>query len=118
MGKLLGQAFLSHQVTMLERSIGNGNGRVAGQGRRAAPGGAYSRALLDSNANAQRPKGTLLDVAQEVVPKAKIAERIVVDASVLVHALDQVKKWSHESATRLIIPLEGKFCRFSPEDEQ
>lgn len=43
-------------------------------------------------------------------PVVKDADVVVVDASVLVHALGRVKKWCREGRGEVIIvPLEGKF---------
>lgn len=44
----------------------------------------------------------------------KDADVVVVDASVLVHALHQVKKWCRDGrAEVVIVPLEGTFSNLS-----
>lgn len=46
--------------------------------------------------------------------KAKDADIVVVDASVLIHALYQVKKWCRDGREEvIIIPLEGEFHRMN-----
>jgi len=113
MGKLLGQAFLSHQVSQLEHKIHSRNSSTSNSasrpvGKRAAPGGIYSRALIGSDKKIQKPNGVILDTSRSDLPKAtRAADRIVVDTSVLIHALDQVRKWCRE-ATTVIIPLESE----------
>lgn len=113
MGKLLGQAFLSHQVSQLEhkvhsRSSSASNSASRPVGKRAAPGGIYSRALIGSDEKIQKPNGVILDTSRPDLPKpTRAADRIVVDTSVLIHALDQVRKWSRE-ATTVVIPLESE----------
>ena len=113
MGKLLGQAFLSHQVSQLEhkvhsRSSSASNSASRPVGKRAAPGGIYSRALIGSDEKIQKPNGVILDTSRPDLPKpTRTADRIVVDTSVLIHALDQVRKWSRE-ATTVVIPLESE----------
>jgi len=113
MGKLLGQAFLSHQVSQLEHKVHSRNSSTPNSasrpvGKRAAPGGIYSRALIGSDAKIQKPNGVIVDTSRPDLPKPTRAfDRIVVDTSVLIHALDQVRKWSRE-ATTVIIPLESE----------
>lgn len=113
MGKLLGQAFLSHQVSQLEHKIHSRNSSTSNPasrpaGKRAAPGGIYSRALIGSDEKIQKPNGVIVDTSRPDLPKpTRAADRIVVDTSVLIHALDQVRKWSREAAT-VIIPLESE----------
>jgi hypothetical protein len=49
---------------------------------------------------------------REMKPKEKDADIVVVDASVLVHALYQVKKWCREGREEVVIvPLEGQLLR-------
>jgi hypothetical protein len=117
MGKLLGQAFLSHQVSQLEHKIHSrnssrnspaSNSASRPVGKRAAPGGIYSRALIGADEKIQKPNGVILDTSRPDLPKpTRAADRIVVDTSVLIHALDQVRKWSRE-ATTVVVPLESE----------
>lgn len=109
MSKALGQAFLSHQVRQLEENTGSKK-----PPRRNFSGGTYNRTL---NASNQRPKPGLVDVSRTTAPAPKAApgptpKKIIIDSSVLVHALDQVRKWcSADGTQQLIIPLEGKLFR-------
>ena len=113
MGKLLGQAFLSHQVSQLEDKIQSCSSPASNPasrpvGKRAAPGGIYSRALIGSDKKIQKPNGVIVDTSRAELPKpSRAADRIVVDTSVLIHALDQVRKWSRE-ATTIVVPLESE----------
>jgi hypothetical protein len=107
MSKALGQAFLSHQVRQLEA----GASKRGRHGRRGGPPmhiddrprNIISKSLPNDSA-------VTAIVAQDTTkPSPPVAnKRIVVDASVLVHALDQVRKWClDDKAGRLIVPLEG-----------
>jgi hypothetical protein len=105
MSKALGQAFLSHQVRRLEEDAG---GRGKHSNRRGS-----SRPHPDNNNNsrniaAKRGVVNATKIDENGVPVSKPPSRIVLDTSVLVHALDQVKKWcSADNETKIIIPLEG-----------
>lgn len=138
MSRALGAAYLGHQVAKLESRINSadpfpssrgGSPRGGGRGRGARGG---SRAWTPER-NGQRPRKrsfTLHPIAAEpgsepqkasipnsgplapvpVVPKEKpiMANVIVLDASVLVYALGQVKRWCKEERKEtLIVPLEG-----------
>lgn len=106
MSKALGQAFLSHQVRQLEA----GASKRGRHGRRGGtpmhgdviPREAVSKSVPNDNA--------LANQVQETRPVSPLVanKRIVIDASVLIHGLDQVKKWCiGEKVGQLIIPLEG-----------
>lgn len=137
MSKALGAAFLNHQVEQLEKSVsgngptgnwrdrrsrappatqeysraGNGNGNynnsrrpASGGGPRAAraKGGAPDRAESTVSEGRERARGEW--------DREKDADIVVVDASVLVHALPQVKKWCRDGRQEVVIvPLEGMF---------
>lgn len=134
MSRALGTAFLSHQVSQLEKDIikgsnngpqGRGNARGGGRGGRGgARGGSrgggrngHPRPQLgapgqaDDNQDSNRPGATQWrsNKAIKEVTQAKVADRIVVDASVLIHALPTVRTWCRDSSKEVvIIPLEGK----------
>ena len=134
MAKALGAAFLSHQVEQLEKSV-NGRGQEGNwRDRRYRPGqeraGNMNMARRAQNGGEQRfarARGGAADrmgmetgaagetrerVRREDMPaprgREKDADVVVVDASVLVHALWQVKKWCRDGRQEIvIIPLEG-----------
>jgi hypothetical protein len=107
MSKALGAAFLSHQVEQLEKSTAGGGGG----GRRAR--GPAQRAPSNSPPKPARSQGQGHGYGQAkrrsnegVTAEADI---IVVDASVLVHCLNQVKVWCRDGREEtIIVPLEGK----------
>lgn len=126
MSKALGAAFLNHQVEQLEKSVSEhgpaGNWRDR---RYRAPPQDHARVGNNNRrppSNIQRvprPKGPAADRTdifagedKDRVRKEdrvdKDADVVVVDASVLVHALPQVKKWCREGRQEIVIvPLEG-----------
>ena len=131
MSKALGAAFLNHQVEQLEKSVngpngnwrdrryraptqdhtrvGNNNRRPPNGGGRGAPprakGGAADRAEARPDFSAEDKERPKRDEGAE-----KDADIIVVDASVLVHALSQVKKWCRDGRQEVVIvPLEGVY---------
>jgi hypothetical protein len=131
MSRALGAAFLNHQVEQLEKSVSNGPGPGNWRTRRQAQAG-YNH-LTDTHNNTKRPphptavghgRKKSIEVAEQDVVESrqgrksgeesrieKDADIVVVDASVLVHALYQVKKWCREGRQeRVIVPLEG-LCR-------
>jgi len=129
MSRTLGAAFLSHQVEQLERSVNNRtqgttNRRDRGalhsdQGERNSsekihnqPDTATSRRVSGSP-----PKQRIDDRSFRGPPNqkqrrgrdTKDAEIIVLDSSVLIHALGQLKRWSRDGREEVIIvPLEGE----------
>lgn len=132
MSRALGAAFLSHQVEQLEKSIipnehlnpgplwkhQDRKGDVSD--RRQGFGG--SKDKHQSNNGPSKPRHPLkllpkkTNVAREGnrpqydvhVRSMKDADLIVVDSSVLVHGLHQVKKWCKEGREEIVIvPLEG-----------
>ncbi|KAK7047599.1 hypothetical protein VNI00_006367 [Paramarasmius palmivorus] len=140
MSRALGAAFLNHQVEQLEKSVSNsaasGNWRDRKYTQAAYNG--YTTASTNRRppnapskpVNVTRKKGG--DI--QVVPKEREATRsfdagnrrkseeavekdadiIIVDASVLIHALNQVKKWSRNGRGEVVIvPLEGEIAAFT-----
>lgn len=121
MSRALGAAFLTHQVAQLENKIGTLNnsngfgGRRGGGMVRGAPapgrgrGGGRGRGSSVGIINTSPRKAI---VSEDMVPREKektpMANVIVLDASVLVHALGQVKRWCREERKEtLVVPLEG-----------
>lgn len=135
MSRALGAAFLSHQVEQLEKSVTNragvGNWRDRRQSQANNPGpivhGTNERGTKrsphaqsgkpikkkggEAEENEREKNGLRLGRRSTEEPKKgeKDADVIVVDSSVLVNALYQVKKWCKEGREEiLIIPLEGE----------
>lgn len=128
MSRALGAAFLSHQVEQLEKSVNN---RTSGspnwrdrkvphsdQGGKNPPGKHHNQpgALPSRRVSGSPPKQRmddkpLRDFSDKRLKRgqeAKDADVIVLDASVLIHALGQLKKWSRDGREEVIIvPLEG-----------
>jgi uncharacterized protein with von Willebrand factor type A (vWA) domain len=116
MSRALGAAFLNHQVEQLERSVhgtsspnwrdrrgpqSNGHAPVAAR-RGPNPSGVKVAARKQHQVPATEPKRRTDEEDR------KEADVVVVDASVLVHALYKVKKWCKEGRQEvIIIPLEG-----------
>ncbi|PCH34609.1 hypothetical protein WOLCODRAFT_139464 [Wolfiporia cocos MD-104 SS10] len=115
MSRALGAAFLNHQVQQLEKTVtdvgpGGGNWRERRNPNvhdhhkrsRAAPAKAPSKRdgeVADADFDRTRKREAAA---------VKDADIIVVDASVLVHALSQVKKWCRDGREEVIIvPLEA-----------
>jgi hypothetical protein len=144
MSRALGAAFLNHQVEQLEKSVGNGptsgNWRDRERGLDSRQG--HTPGVLYNTTTGAKPKPKKKHVAEvnsekkdkrekgrdgrlsgegrrssegtRKGEKEKDADVVVVDASVLVHALYQVKKWCRDGRNEvLIVPLEGAlrcFC--------
>lgn len=133
MSRALGAAFLNHQVEQLEKSVsnvnpGNWRDRRQTQTEHAHPNG---RAVVDRapkrlpNAQGGKPlrkkAGEAAEKAQErneIRSRPRLSEEprkgekdadiVVVDSSVLVNALYQVKKWCRDGREEIVIvPLEG-----------
>lgn len=120
MSRALGAAFLNHQVQQLEKTVTD-----AGQGgnwrdRRTQTGGdnsdgKRSRAPAQAKPIKRRDGDATFtdgDKARQGRDRReqKDADIVVVDASVLIHALGQVKKWCRDGREEIIIvPLEGEF---------
>ena len=128
MSRALGAAFLSHQVEQLEKSVNN---RIPGaenwrdrrvprsdQGGRNpteqyhnSPGTLTSRRVSGSPPKQRIDDRPLRDPSEKKHKRGKDtkdADVIVLDASVLIHALGHLKKWSRDGREEIIIvPLEG-----------
>ena len=134
MSRALGAAFLNHQVEQLEKSVSN-RPAVSGnwRDRRQTPPEFSNATGRGGNNNSKRPlQPPVVRAARKKSnepperdrtesrhrrklsgdPKGeKDADIVVVDASVLVHALYQVKKWCKEGRQEtVIVPLEGHSC--------
>ena len=128
MSKALGAAFLSHQVEQLENKVNkieiNKRGghatdslshdhslRHDQEDRSPKPSASSPHRMTRGRGAARLPS----DRTQHYQSRKSSGgsehhfETIVIDSSVLIHALDQVYKWCkpHRSET-LIVPLEGK----------
>ena len=133
MSRALGAAFLNHQVEQLEKSISS-NGPTSGNWRdrhyplppmgssKRGPSSAAIKMVpktkvetkaiptkerdKDFNRTTTTSPGTKRTSAED--KREKDADIIVVDASVLIHALYQVKKWCRDGRQEVVIvPLEG-----------
>ena len=133
MSRALGAAFLTHQVEQLEKSVtrgpASGNWRDRRQPQpdlsvahpnphrhgsivkpRPASGNKQPKKEHDKEGNQPEPKHRENHRPRKVNDSTpdKDADLVVVDASVLVHALHQVKKWCKDGRGEIvIIPLEG-----------
>ncbi|KAJ7510876.1 hypothetical protein B0H11DRAFT_1956410 [Mycena galericulata] len=129
MSRALGAAFLSHQVEQLEKSAASGNWRSRTPNSAHAQsspkrGGNNANYVAKSAQGPRKKTPGVLTVPRDreiVTPAANVgrlstedrdkekdADTIVVDASVLVHALHQVKKWCRDGRTEVVIvPLEA-----------
>ncbi|KAJ7199693.1 hypothetical protein GGX14DRAFT_545058 [Mycena pura] len=121
MSRALGAAFLNHQVEQLEKSAASRNWRSVSPNpqqvskRTQQPG---SNATTAKAAPRKKNAGVLVlpkntppvtaASARRSMEDEKDADVVVVDASVLVHALHQVKKWCRDGrAEVVIVPLEA-----------
>ncbi|KDQ22604.1 hypothetical protein PLEOSDRAFT_1114632 [Pleurotus ostreatus PC15] len=111
MSRALGAAFLSHQVEQLEKSVNTPQGAW----REKKNTFANQRLPPFKQADQRRRNGreSYGDVdfrrrrSHEDYEETKDADVIIVDASVLVHALSQVKKWCRDGRQEVVIvPLE------------
>ncbi|KAF9074602.1 hypothetical protein BDP27DRAFT_1381112 [Rhodocollybia butyracea] len=130
MSRALGAAFLNHQVEQLEKSVGNihvqgpSSGNWRDRNSKHAPPKRVPNKTLNGNGGNIRKGDTefqLLsrekDSTRAVDPDSKRrsneqpdkdADIIVVDASVLVHALNHLKKWCKNGREEVVIvPLEA-----------
>lgn len=131
MSRALGAAFLSHQVEQLEKSVSNGASSGNWRDRRyTQPNNALYTAAVSSSKkspispkspnNRRKPNETQIVGEREVSSIAggnrrksgeesdKDADIVVVDASVLVHSLNLLKKWSKNGRSEIVIvPLEA-----------
>lgn len=99
MSKALGQAFLAHQVRQLESGAAS-RGKPHRRGGPRRPQDVVGRSNNQSIHTQQTPGGRL--TTNHAIPAI-----IVLDTSIFVHSLDQIKKWlSGERPERLVVPLE------------
>ena len=129
MSRALGAAFLSHQVEQLEKSVNNrkpGNATRRDRGVPHSDQGGWNSSEKNHNqpgsvtsrrASGSPPKHRIDDRSlrdsssqkQKRGQDTKDADIIVLDSSVLIHALGQLKKWSRDGREEIIIvPLEGE----------
>ncbi|KZW03208.1 hypothetical protein EXIGLDRAFT_725668 [Exidia glandulosa HHB12029] len=105
MSRALGAAFLSHQVQELERAVASSprRGTPRGRGRGAGPDTGRGGGRRN-NHRKQGSEDTSGDDQATLPPNVSV---IVLDASVLVHAPAQVKRWcKDDGAPDLVVPLE------------
>lgn len=128
MSRALGAAFLSHQVEQLEKSVNNCiPGTANRRDRRIPHGDLGGRNYSEKHHNSSgalpsrrvsgpqtkqlvddKPPRDPSDRKQRRGQEFKDADVIVLDASVLIHALGRLKKWSRDGREEIIIvPLEG-----------
>jgi len=131
MSRALGTAFLNHQVEQLEKSVTNGPTSGNWRDRKQAQADHNNQSGRGNvNHPSKRPphppgikpgkkKGNEFAEREKCDPKSrrrssedfkpeKDADVVVVDASVLVHALYQVKKWCRDGREEVVIvPLEA-----------
>ncbi len=135
MSRALGAAFLNHQVEQLEKTVIS-NGPASGNWRDrkqtlATPPHKRSANSPNGKTNNRRRGGDISTPKERdagprggrnldsVPPKRRFAgdekhekeaDVVIVDASVLVHALDNLKKWCRNGREEVVIvPLEGAF---------
>ncbi|KAF8731563.1 hypothetical protein AX14_004675 [Amanita brunnescens Koide BX004] len=118
MSRALGAAFLSHQVEQLEKSV-NARGGPGSANWRDRPHTARSATAYQRSQHPRSTSATPSTTAKKArdprrssdEERERGADIIVIDASVLVHALYQVKRWCKDGREEiLIVPLEGELC--------
>ncbi|KAK0201176.1 hypothetical protein DFS33DRAFT_1387114 [Desarmillaria ectypa] len=135
MSRALGAAFLNHQVEQLEKTVvsngpasGNWRDRKQTSPRLATPPHKRGASSPNGKANNRRRGGDVPPKERDAGPRGsrnldsvppkrrfvgeekheKDADIIIVDASVLVHALDNLKKWCRNGREEVVIvPLEA-----------
>ena len=137
MSRALGAAFLNHKVEQLEKTVtgtgsGNWRDRKAPHAHGSAPNGVIrrcpptagakgaprkateptpttsARSAHDAHRGARTGSTTHRRKSEEEERKEKDADIVVVDASVLVHALYKLKKWARDGRQEIVIvPLEA-----------
>lgn len=130
MSRAYGTAFLTHQVAQLEKAVFNGDrnstfpsrgsGRGVqyatgkrGRGGRGGGGRGGGRIPVPTDQhppNDTEPRAISENrLSGEAKAPEKVADRLVLDASVLIHALGKVREWCRDRSKEIIIvPLEGK----------
>lgn len=132
MSRALGAAFLSHQVEQLEKSVTRGPASGNWRDRRQPqPDPPNHRSTTFTHGARPRPPSTQKQTKKDHADRErdqpehrhrekekprkssdsaadKDADLVIVDASVLIHALYHVKKWCREGREEIVIvPLEG-----------
>ncbi|KAJ6629888.1 hypothetical protein B0H10DRAFT_2160422 [Mycena sp. CBHHK59/15] len=118
MSRALGAAFLNHQVEQLEKSAASVNWRSRTPQASTKRTSQTNNTIATTIKPAPRKKNAGVLIIPQNTPPAtgvrrslddeKDADVVVVDASVLVHALHQVKKWCRDGrAEVVIVPLEA-----------
>ncbi|TFY81288.1 hypothetical protein EWM64_g2720, partial [Hericium alpestre] len=132
MSRALGAAFLTHQVEQLEKTVSAGPGSRNWRERKAFPNSNVPNGRPNGGKRSPAQFGAKYPKRRDVVEGAPVegkeiqikkrdeeqrelrkeqrkdADIVVLDASVLVHALSQVKKWCRDGREEiLIVPLEA-----------
>ena len=131
LSRALGAVYLSHKVQQLEKTV-NGSRREYGRDRDrgTSPTKELNRSSVNgrgptrrggpgnnAKARTQRGSGDMhieseksdADEKHKIEKHVKDADVVVVDASVLVHALGQLKAWCRKDRKEIVlVPLEGK----------
>ncbi|KAJ7200935.1 hypothetical protein B0H12DRAFT_538509 [Mycena haematopus] len=103
MSRALGAAFLNHQVEQLEKSAASGNWRS-----RAQPTTQPKRLQQPEPTRKKASATAASGGGRRSMDDEKDADVVVVDASVLVHALHQVRRWCRDGREEVVIvPLEA-----------
>ncbi|OCH89506.1 hypothetical protein OBBRIDRAFT_661759 [Obba rivulosa] len=115
MSRALGAAFLNHQVEQLEKTV-SGPGTGNWRDRRAPDAWNKTDPKRTRSPRVSRRDGEDAEVEaaterpkrKEESKPQKDADVVVVDASVLVHAIPHIKKWCREGREEIVIvPLEA-----------
>lgn len=121
MSLALGAAFLNHQVEQLQKSVSTrpqpGQGLKMNYARAVDPRESQGRPILapalKSVRNEAKPQSVPRESSTERNEKSvptKDADIVVVDSSVLVRGIAQLKAWCRDGREEVIIvPLEGTF---------
>lgn len=131
LSRALGAAFLSHQVEQLEKSVAqgatSGDWRDRRQKPESSPPRNGQRGIINMNHRLASPQpkpqakpagkkqtgelangNALHDDNRSRRPSDPVIDVVVVDVSVLVHAIHQLKLWCRsDRKEKIIVPLEG-----------
>lgn len=113
MSRALGAAFLNHQVQQLEKSVDDQQWNRDRRGPRGGGGGRQRATRTTSRSELSRARrSTEKEVSTEHeakhAGKEKDADIVIVDASVLVHALGKLQGWCKNGRDEIVIvPLEA-----------
>lgn len=111
MSRALGAAFLNHQVEQLEKSVVN-RGPSSGNWRDRDRRGPQAKTAADA-VRGKRVQPTFVAPTPKLAkmqPKQdKDADVVIIDASVLIHDIAQLKKWCRpDRKETIVVPLEGQ----------